>query len=182
MIWVPTGRLSYATPVESKVFYRKVKGRGYATSAVFNSRRYQIFWEVVDLERGPLSLVSTIEELLEKKSSNSGLENREHGRTESLCWPRNTVYVQKLALTSPTSGCRSVGIVRLRTKATREFVCLFCCWFRPNRLCCIIYQKTIFLKFTVARNWNFAIRIYNFHTLCRRNVDFGTNGSTVLKS
>jgi hypothetical protein len=30
----------------------------------FDSRRYQIFWEVVGLERGPLSLVSTIKELL----------------------------------------------------------------------------------------------------------------------
>jgi hypothetical protein len=27
------------------------------------SRHYQIFWEVVGLERGPLSLVNTIEEL-----------------------------------------------------------------------------------------------------------------------
>jgi hypothetical protein len=33
----------------------------------FDSRRYQSFWEVVGLERGPLSLVSTIEDLLEKK-------------------------------------------------------------------------------------------------------------------
>jgi hypothetical protein len=40
----------------------------------FDSRRYQIFWEVVGLERGPLSLVSTTEELLETKSSGSGLE------------------------------------------------------------------------------------------------------------
>ena len=31
----------------------------------FDSRRYQIFWLVVGLERGPLSLVSSIEELLE---------------------------------------------------------------------------------------------------------------------
>jgi hypothetical protein len=31
----------------------------------FDSRRYQIFWEVVGLERGPLSLVRIIEELLE---------------------------------------------------------------------------------------------------------------------
>jgi hypothetical protein len=35
-----------------------------------------------------------------------------------LRWPRNTLYPQKLALTSPTSGGRSVGLVRLRTKAT----------------------------------------------------------------
>jgi hypothetical protein len=30
------------------------------------------------------------------------------------------LYLQKLALTSPTSGGRSVGIVRLRTKATEQ--------------------------------------------------------------
>jgi hypothetical protein len=39
-------------------------------------------------------------------------------RGDSLRWPRNTLYPQKLALTSPTNGGRSVGIVRLRTKAT----------------------------------------------------------------
>jgi hypothetical protein len=32
------------------------------------------------LERGPLSLVRTIEELLERKGSGSGLEIREYGR------------------------------------------------------------------------------------------------------
>jgi hypothetical protein len=35
---------------------------------------YQIFWEVVGLERGPLSLVSTTEGLLDRKSSDSGPE------------------------------------------------------------------------------------------------------------
>jgi hypothetical protein len=33
----------------------------------FDSRRYEIFWEVVGLERGPLSLVNSTEQLLEKK-------------------------------------------------------------------------------------------------------------------
>jgi hypothetical protein len=33
----------------------------------FDSRRYQIFWEVVGLERGPSSLVRIIEELFERK-------------------------------------------------------------------------------------------------------------------
>jgi hypothetical protein len=37
----------------------------------FNSRRYQIFWEVVGLERGPLSRV-IIEELLERKAAAPG--------------------------------------------------------------------------------------------------------------
>jgi hypothetical protein len=43
----------------------------------FDSRRYQIFWEVVDLERGPLSLVSIAEELLEWKVAAPGQENRD---------------------------------------------------------------------------------------------------------
>jgi hypothetical protein len=33
----------------------------------FDSRRYRIFWELMGLERGPLSLVSTTKELLERK-------------------------------------------------------------------------------------------------------------------
>jgi hypothetical protein len=36
----------------------------------------------VGLERGPLSLVSTIEELLGRKSSGSGLERREYSRRD----------------------------------------------------------------------------------------------------
>jgi hypothetical protein len=36
----------------------------------------------VGLERGPLSLVSTIEELLGRKSSGCGLEIREYGRRD----------------------------------------------------------------------------------------------------
>jgi hypothetical protein len=92
---------------------------GYRSrSPGFDSRRYQVFWEVVGLEWGPLSLVSTIEELLGRNSSDSGLENREYGHGDPLPWPRDTLYLQKLALTSPTSGGHSVGIVCLRTKIT----------------------------------------------------------------
>jgi hypothetical protein len=84
----------------------------------FDSLRYQIFWEVVGLEWGTLSLVSTIEELLGRNSNGSSLENREYGLGGLLQWPRNTFYPQKLALTSPTSGGRSVSIVCLQTRAT----------------------------------------------------------------
>jgi hypothetical protein len=48
--------------------------------AGFVSRRYQIFRELVGLERGPLSLLVTSEELLGRKRSGSGLEIREYGR------------------------------------------------------------------------------------------------------
>jgi hypothetical protein len=40
----------------------------------FDSRRYRIFGEVVDLERGPLSLESTTEELFGSKSRGSSLK------------------------------------------------------------------------------------------------------------
>jgi hypothetical protein len=42
-----------------------------------------------------------------------------------MCWPRDTLYPQKLALTSPRSGGRSVGIVRLRTTGHGVFSFLF---------------------------------------------------------
>jgi hypothetical protein len=70
------------------------------------------------LERGPLSLVSITEELLEWKISGSGSRKQINGRGDQLRWPRDTFYPQKLTLTSPTCGGRSVAIVRLRTTAT----------------------------------------------------------------
>jgi hypothetical protein len=87
-----------------------------------DSWRYQIFREMVGLERGSLWSVSTIEELLEPRSSSSGLENPEYGRGDPSRWPRGTLYLQKLALPSPTSCGLSVGIVLSRTQATEFFL------------------------------------------------------------
>jgi hypothetical protein len=84
----------------------------------FDSRRHQIFWDVVGLEWVSLSLLSTIEELLGRKSSGSGLENRDYVRRDPSRWPRGIIYPQKLALTSPTCGSRSVCIVSSRTQTT----------------------------------------------------------------
>jgi hypothetical protein len=72
------------------------------------------------LECGPFSLVSTIKELLGRKNSDPGLEKRDYGSRESVTL--TILYPQKFPLTSPTSGGRSVGIVRSWTNAT-EFVC-----------------------------------------------------------
>jgi hypothetical protein len=63
----------------------------------FDSRCYQIFKEVVGLERGPLSLLST-EELLERKSNGSSLENREYGRRHPSRWPRGTQLRRQTAV------------------------------------------------------------------------------------
>jgi hypothetical protein len=84
----------------------------------FDSLRYQIFWEIVGLKRGPLSHMSTTEELLGRKSSGSGLEIRKYSRRDPSHWPRGTLYTQKLLLSTSTSGGHSVGIVLLRTQAT----------------------------------------------------------------
>jgi hypothetical protein len=61
-----------------------------------DSRRYQIFWEVVGVERGSLSLVSATEELLGKNRSGPCLEIREYGRRDTSNWPRGTLYPLKV--------------------------------------------------------------------------------------
>jgi hypothetical protein len=63
----------------------------------FDSRHYKK--KVVDLEQGPLSLVSTTEELL---------ESREYGRRDSSRWPRGTLYPQKVG-TNFADKRRSLG-------------------------------------------------------------------------
>jgi hypothetical protein len=72
------------------------------------------------LEWGPLSLVSTTEELLDRKVAAPVWKTENTGRRDPSRRPRGTPYPQKLAITSPTSGGRSVDIVRSRTQ-TMEF-------------------------------------------------------------
>jgi hypothetical protein len=52
------------------------------------------------------------------KHTGAGVENLEYGRRDPSRWPRGTLCPQKLALTSPTSGGRSVGTVLSRIQAT----------------------------------------------------------------
>ena len=59
-----------------------------------------------------------------KKVAAPGLENKRLTAVGTRCADHVTpLYPQKLALTSPTGGGRSVGIVRVRTKATE--ICLY---------------------------------------------------------
>jgi hypothetical protein len=117
----------------------------------------------VGLERGPLSLVSTFEVILERKSSGSGLESREYGHGDPLRWPRETLYLQKLALTSLTSGDRSKGIVRSLTKDT-ELILLLWSWKQNHvkRIARCLYSA----KYQeLSALWCFAILIYIHHIL-----------------
>jgi hypothetical protein len=81
---------------------------------------YQTFWEVMGLERGPLSLVTTIEELFRRNNSCSGLENWQYGRKGQHDTPLSaevgTIFPDKR---------RSLGIVRSRTQTT-ESVFFWC--------------------------------------------------------
>jgi hypothetical protein len=114
------------------------------------SQRYKISREVVGLERGPLSLVSTTEELLERTNSGSGLEIREYGRRDPSRWPRGTLYPQKLTLTSPTSGVRLVGIVRSWTQTTeKDSPCPCNVWYSD-------VQWTVFMS--LFQNWSLYSR------------------------
>jgi hypothetical protein len=51
----------------------------------------------VGLERSPISLVSTIEELLGRKSSGSGIESREYGRRNFADKRRSLIRYSSLA-------------------------------------------------------------------------------------
>jgi hypothetical protein len=86
----------------------------------FDSRHYQKK-KVMGLERGPISLVSTTEELLDRKvaapvykteNMTVGISHADHVAPS---------ISKKLAITSPKNGGRSVGIVRSQTQAM-EFV------------------------------------------------------------
>jgi hypothetical protein len=104
----------------------------------------------VGLERGPLSLVSTIEELLGRNSSDFGLENRYYGRKGStaLTTRHPSLPAKKLALTSPTSGGRSVGIVRSRAQVTECF--------------CFVSKCFLFRKATSVFGFESWEILYNF--------------------
>jgi hypothetical protein len=62
----------------------------------------------VGMERGPLNLVSTIEELPGRKSSGSCLENRDYGRRDPSRRPRGTPLSAKVC-TNFADNRRSLG-------------------------------------------------------------------------
>jgi hypothetical protein len=80
----------------------------------------------------------------------SGLENRDYGLRGSAALTMRHLSPQKLALISPTSGGRSVGIVRSRTKATElashkysdEFLCFVTTFF----LCLLMPQSNLIAR------------------------------------
>jgi hypothetical protein len=121
----------------------------------------------MSLERGPLSLVSTTEELHDRKvaapvykteNTAVGIRHADHVAPSIR---------KKLSLTSPTSDGRSVGIVRSQTQTT-EFVC-FCLFISNvnvgiNIYFYLILQKPVLALFSIARHdsvgWNCGSDIF----------------------
>jgi hypothetical protein len=82
----------------------------------------------VGLERGPLSLLSTTEELLDRKVATP--VHKTENTAVGICYTDHVApsIRRKLAITSLTSGGRSVSLVRSRTQTmefVRSFVSLF---------------------------------------------------------
>jgi hypothetical protein len=131
----------------------------------FNSGHYQIFWIAVCLEWGPLSFVSTIEEPSGRNSSRFSLENWEYGHRDPLCWPRDTLYLQKLALTLPTSGLVSIVCSRTKTMEFRE-----CHWYTISSATAVWYL----LVSDVLQYGTFIVRV----PLSQAIIELQTLGST----
>jgi hypothetical protein len=76
----------------------------------------------VDLERGSLSLVSTTEELLDRKVA--APVKKTENTAVGICHADHVApsIRKKLAIISPTSGGRSVGVVRSRTQIMEFFL------------------------------------------------------------
>jgi hypothetical protein len=114
------------------------------------------------------------------KSSGSCLENREYGRRDPSRWPRGTLYPQKLALTSPTRGGRSVGIVRSRTQ-TVELIFFFSSYLIDwaSHIYGLLRTRVFVLWYDNARNRMHIPTINITRKLCIHSWPYTNSGSVV---
>jgi hypothetical protein len=87
---------------------------------------------VMGLERGPLSLVSTTAELLERKSRGFGLEIRKYGRRDLSRWPRGTLYSKRVG-TNFVDKRRSLGRYSLLANSDHTVLYIDLCIYWLNK-------------------------------------------------
>jgi hypothetical protein len=107
-------------------------------------------------------------------------------------WPRGTLYPQKLAITSLTSGGRSVNIVRSRTQ-TMEFSFFF--WCTSCIICSSVsgranthlmfFALTLPVTTPLLYKFSFEIRLFGFSDVVQRNFELerlATHLTTIPKA
>jgi hypothetical protein len=108
-------------------------GPGWIPDATIFSEKWWV-WNGVHL-------VSTIEELLGRKSSGCGVENRDYGHGEQPRCTHNTSLPAKTGTNFADKG-RSIGVVHSRTKATEYFLLL---------------TNVSLLDFTFSQRWDYYV-------------------------
>ena len=114
---------------------------------------------------------------MNEKSSGSRSRKQRLTAVGTRCADHVTpLYQQKLALTSPTGGGRSVGIVRVRTKATEFSLVLV---YRPIRaellrLCCYRHTEPTTLEEEVS-NMSKVNSSCSVTTFMRKFTSFGSS-------
>jgi hypothetical protein len=138
----------------------------------------RFFWEAVGLARGPLSLVSTTEELRGRNSSGSGLENWDYGRRRSgaLTVRHTSVHKSCYWLRRQAEVARSIYFARgLRPRSLFYFVMFLRWWISNTVRHPLEFRVCIHLSYTQVCGYFFFFFLLNRVWLNHNSVSIKTS-------